>query len=210
MVDHYRSMTALIAQTLPSKDWEIISQDNQTTALVTAVHGGAIERGTSEIAQLTSEYDGLSFYTFKGTRKNKNNELHVTSRHFDEPNLKSMVKRHAYIISFHGCMGNQAEVYIGGKDLALAKRIQQHLEAIGVTVKPAPAHISGMHADNFVNEGTRLQGVQLELTVALRKKCFKNNKYNLHDRENRENWSQFMFEFTSAINTALHELINEG
>ncbi|UQW80567.1 poly-gamma-glutamate hydrolase family protein [Staphylococcus edaphicus] len=204
MVDKFKSMTELITETTEHRDWEIQTMNCNSSTLITAIHGGAIERGTTEIARLISEQGEHSFYTFKGIRNNKNNELHVTSRHFDEPKLTQMVSSHQSIVSIHGCMGDVSEVYIGGRDFELASEITKELEKINIIVKPAPSHISGMHMDNFVNGCLKKAGVQLELTVALRKKYFKNNKYNLKDRENRENWSQFMNSFSSAINRALN------
>lgn len=206
MVDRFMSMSKLMDQTEEHKDWQILYNNCDANSIITAVHGGAIERGTSEIAQLISELGDYSFYTFKGIRKNKNHELHVTSKHFDEPILNELVPTHESVVSLHGCMGDEIAVYIGGKDFELSFEMKQQLEKIGITVKPAPAHIAGMQTENFVNKGKRNAGVQLELTVALRKKCFKNNKYNLQDRENRENWSTFMYSFSTAIVHALKNI----
>lgn len=206
MVDRFMSMSELIDQTEEHKDWQILYNNGDANSIITAVHGGAIERGTSEIAQLISELGDYSFYTFKGIRKNKNHELHVTSKHFDEPILNELVPTHESVVSLHGCMGDEVAVYIGGKDFELSFEMKQQLEKIGITVKPAPAHIAGMQTENFVNKGKRDAGVQLELTVAFRKKCFKNNKYNLQDRENRENWSTFMYSFSTAIVHALKNI----
>ncbi len=203
MVDKFKSMTELVAQTTEHKDWEIQTTKRKSATLITAIHGGAIERGTTEIAQLISEQGNHSFYTFKGIRNNKNNELHVTSRHFDEPKLKQMVYSHHSVVSIHGCMGDLPEVYVGGRDVELASEIKIELEKMNIIVKPAPSHISGMHTDNFVNCGQKKAGVQLELTVALRKRYFNNHKYNLNDRENRQNWSQFMYVFSTAVNKAI-------
>ncbi|MBM2658914.1 poly-gamma-glutamate hydrolase family protein [Staphylococcus pseudoxylosus] len=206
MVDKFKSMTELITETTEHREWEIQTASKKSTTLITAIHGGAIERGTTEIAQLISEQGDHSFYSFKGIRNNKNNELHVTSRHFDEPQLAQMVSSHHNIISLHGCMGDVPEVYIGGRDFELASEIKSQLEKVNIIVKPAPSHISGMHMDNFVNAGQKNAGVQLELTVALRKQYFNNNKYNLNDRENRQNWSQFMYVFSTAVNKAINNV----
>lgn len=90
MVDHFATMKELLTYTHEGEDWEIQMCERDSPVLITAVHGGAIERGTTEIAQYLSEIGDFSFYSFKGVRKNKNNELHVTSTHFDEPNLKKL------------------------------------------------------------------------------------------------------------------------
>lgn len=204
MIDQFNSMSELLSHTTEGIDWEISTRQMKHPVIITAVHGGAIERGTTEIAQSISEKGNYSFYTFKGVRKNKNNKLHVTSRHFDEPKLLEMIKNHRYTISVHGCVGDTPEVYIGGKDKSLIKHIKKRLSEIDIIVKDAPAHISGMHDDNFVNCNQNKAGVQLELTAKLRKSFFKNKKYNLYDRENRDNWSSTMSEFTEAIILAMN------
>ncbi|MCG7339590.1 poly-gamma-glutamate hydrolase family protein [Staphylococcus sp. ACRSN] len=199
MVDKFNSMTELISKTTKGIDWEIITKNRSNPIIVTAVHGGAIERGTSELAACLSELGNFKYYTFKGVRKNKNNELHVTSRHFNEPVLVEMIQSSQQAISIHGCMGDYPEVYIGGRDKNLIQAIKTELNRINVIVKDAPRHISGLHADNFVNCCTNGEGVQLELTVALRKRFFKNRKYALKDREDKSNWDDFMYQFSNAI-----------
>ncbi|AYX89699.1 poly-gamma-glutamate hydrolase family protein [Staphylococcus cohnii] len=203
MVDHFATMKELLTYTHEGEDWEIQMCERDSPVLITAVHGGAIERGTTEIAQYLSEIGDFSFYSFKGVRKNKNNELHVTSTHFDEPNLKKIVSEHAQVISIHGCMGEKNEVYIGGRDEALITRIKQVLNEAGIIIKDAPSHIAGKQQDNFVNCGKKGMGVQLELTVNFRKHCFVNKKFNLKDREDRSNWSTYLKEFSKAMVNAI-------
>lgn len=203
MVDHFVTMKELLTYTHEGEDWEIQTCERDSPVLITAVHGGAIERGTTEIAKYLSEIGNFSFYSFKGVRKNKNNELHVTSTHFDEPKLKKIVSEHAQIISIHGCMGEKNEVYIGGRDEALIMRIKQVLNEAGIIIKDAPSHISGKQHDNFVNCGKNGMGVQLELTVNFRKHCFVNKKFNQKDREDRSNWSTYLKEFSEAMINAI-------
>lgn len=204
MVDQFSTMSDLLSKTKQGTDWEIITRDVGQQVIVTAVHGGAIERGTSELADCISHLGDYKFYTFKGVRNNKNNELHVTSRHFDEPILHHMIKQSQFAISIHGCMGNKPEVYIGGRDKQLIGAIKVELEYINVVVKDAPQHISGFHSDNFVNCCQRNAGVQLELTVALRKQLFKNRKFTLTEREDKNNWDNTMYQFSEAIIRALN------
>ncbi|MDT3959660.1 poly-gamma-glutamate hydrolase family protein [Staphylococcus kloosii] len=203
MVDKYQSMTELFQHNQEYEDFNIELIDNSSSNLITAVHGGAIERGTSELAQLIARKGDFSFYTFKGCKRNKNNELHVTSRHFDEPQLLQMVSRKKQVLSIHGCNGTKEIIYIGGRDEELKTKLTQAFTDIDIRVAPAPPHMSGIHKDNFVNQSMTSQGVQLEITVALRKMLFKNNKFNLYDRENENNWSPRMHELA---NTCAHIL----
>lgn len=209
MIDQFNSMTELMLHTSEGEDWEIHTRQTAQSMIITAVHGGAIERGTTELAQSISERGNYDFYTFKGVRHNKNHELHVTSRHFDEPKLLQMINDNRHAISVHGCMGDKPEVYIGGRDQALINYIKQYLSEINIIVKDAPAHISGLHDDNFVNCCQHKAGVQLEITARLRKNFFINKRYNLYDRENRDNWSPLMTNFTQAIVDAVNHYQHE-
>ena len=71
MVDYFKTMTELLTYTNEDKDWEIQTCERDSPVLITAVHGGAIERGTTEVAQHLSETGNYSFYSFKGVRKIK-------------------------------------------------------------------------------------------------------------------------------------------
>lgn len=203
MVDKYRTMGELLTKTKQGDDWDIVTREATKPVIITAVHGGAIERGTSELADCLSDLGDYKYYTFKGVRKNKNHELHVTSRHFDEPKLHQMIEDSQFAVSIHGCMGDKSEVYIGGRDLELIAAIKSELADINIIVKDAPSHISGFHRDNFVNCCKREAGVQLELTVALRKSLFKNRKFTLSAREDKNNWDDLMYQFSEAIHNAL-------
>lgn len=203
MVDQFASITELKQQTQEGQDWEIISENRNSDVLVAAVHGGAIERGTTELAALIAEQGEFNYYTFKAIRRNHNDALHVTSSHFDEPLLHQMVKNNTTIVSIHGCNGKHSKVYVGGQDHALGQRIESQLRTLGVKTEAAPAPINGMSNDNFVNQGQTAQGVQLELTVPLRKQFFNNGKFGLKDRERRDNWSPFMHQFAACIIQAI-------
>ncbi|MCD8837974.1 poly-gamma-glutamate hydrolase family protein [Staphylococcus arlettae] len=199
MVDKYTSMTELFQQTSAQEDWEIETINRDSHVLVAAIHGGAIERGTSEIAQLIAQLGGYDYYSFNAIRPNKNHELHVTANHFDDPLLLSMVREKEHALSIHGCMGDKPEIYIGGKDSTYIERIKSKLTAQGVVVKDAPSPIAGKHAYNFVNQSKRQQGIQLELTVAFRKALFKNRQFKEQDRVNKDNWAPFMYQIAQAL-----------
>ncbi|MEJ7264875.1 poly-gamma-glutamate hydrolase family protein, partial [Staphylococcus epidermidis] len=44
MVDRYTSFTDLAQQTTEGEDWSIHTEERGTPHLITAIHGGAIER----------------------------------------------------------------------------------------------------------------------------------------------------------------------
>ncbi|WP_259339454.1 poly-gamma-glutamate hydrolase family protein [Staphylococcus xylosus] len=55
MTDKYNSMSELEAETTENSDWEIVTRDLDSQVIITAIHGGGIEPGTTEIADLTAQ-----------------------------------------------------------------------------------------------------------------------------------------------------------
>ena len=70
MMDTYKSMTELVRN---EKDWMIETQDRNSKSLITAIHGGGIECGTSELALLVAELSNANYFTFKGLKPNNKN-----------------------------------------------------------------------------------------------------------------------------------------
>lgn len=202
-MDTFRSMTELESATTENKDWEIITRDMTSSVLIAAIHGGGIEPGTTEISDLIAEQGQYSFYTFKGLRTKQNDELHVTSRHYDQSTLMYMLSKVNQGLAIHGCLGNESLVYIGGKDQALMTTVEQLLTKAEFKVAKAPAHLSGKDDDNIINGTQQNAGVQLELTTGLRQSFFENHNFVRKHRENRDKWNQNMYAFANAIVTAI-------
>ena len=207
MSDRFKSMTELMEHTVENTDWIINSIDRNSNVIITAIHGGAIEPATTELAELTAEKGGFDYFTFKAIRTKGNAELHVTSRHYDEPKLMKMIANNQYAIAIHGCKGEDEIVYMGGKDEQLMDEMTAEFEKLGIIVRQAPSHMSGAHDDNIVNCCKTEKGVQLELTSGIRKKLFENERYNKKSRENSSNWAQFMYDFADAIINATKNLV---
>ena len=90
--DRYADFTEL-KRNDKNKDWRIKTKHRKNKdILVTAIHGGGIEPGTTEIARRISNVGKYNFYTFEGLRKSNNDQLHVTSTHFNEPILDKLLK----------------------------------------------------------------------------------------------------------------------
>lgn len=199
MTDKYNSMSELEAKTTENNDWEIVTRNLGSQVIITAIHGGGIEPGTTEIADLTAQKGEYDYFSFKGTKSKGNEDLHVTFRNYDQSVLMEMIKNKTNAVAIHGCDGDGNIIYIGGKDQKLIHEMTKQFEQLNINVEQAPEHISGAHDDNIINCCKTGAGVQLELTLGLRKMCFNNQKYNKKSREDKHNWSQFMDEFTTAI-----------
>lgn len=64
MTDKYNSMSELEAETTENSDWEIVTRDLDSQVIITAIHGGGIEPGTTEIADLTAQKGEYDYFFF--------------------------------------------------------------------------------------------------------------------------------------------------
>ena len=207
-MDKYRTMIELQKNTNEDKDWHIECIDNHHDVTILAIHGGGIEPATSELALVTAQTNDYNFFTFKGDRSKGNNELHVTSIHYDNEIACQLTQKSKRAISIHGCVGHESVAYIGGKDEELIELVILELDKIGVNVKPAPSTMSGKQKENIVNQTRIRGGVQIELTQTLRKHFFKDGKFSRKNREDRSNWDDFLYDFANALATALDKVEN--
>jgi phage replication-related protein YjqB (UPF0714/DUF867 family) len=153
-----------------------IAGRNSSTVII-APHGGGIEPGTSEIVEAIAGPD-LLFVDFAGIKKGGNTILHITSTNFDEPRCTALVAAAETVLAVHGCEDpklseERAVVYIGGKDGTLASRVRDALTKATFRVEKHPNHeLQGIADKNICNRNRRGAGVQLELSLALRKTFF--------------------------------------
>lgn len=204
MADLYGSMTELMENTVRGEDWEIYyHEEPESDTLSTAVHGGGIEVGTSEIALLTAEMGGYSYYIFETLRTSNNRDLHVTSINYDEPTILKLVSNHKNIISYHGAQGDIESTLIGGLDIPLRNAIWEELTRKGFLVEIAPPELAGVNPKNIGNRSLKGGGVQLELTTQMRKAFFKDYDWSRSKREDRSNWTQKIYDYAEAVITAV-------
>ena len=179
MADLYANWAALAAANAAGVDYQLIVQPTSVTATThIAIHGGAIEGGTGELAQAVSAKLGQSMYVMKAIRPTNNTDLHITSTHFDEPQCVAMQAKATRTISYHGAEGVTDDgttlvTYIGGLDTNLKSAIGAALTAAGFTVNYDPnSTIAGVDPTNICNRNASGMGVQLEMTNALRASFF--------------------------------------
>lgn len=165
--DSYSSFRQLqVAE--PAGSFRVIVRDRGSSVLVMAIHGGAIEPGTSEVARALVAHD-LNLYLFEGLKSSSNSTLHITSHKFDEPRALELVARSDTILTVHGCMGTELATYIGGADVAALATIEKALHASGFTAaRHGNPSLMGWDPSNICNRGRRRGGIQLEITRAQR------------------------------------------
>ncbi len=153
------------------KDYRIRIRHLPSRMAVLAPHGGGIEPGTSEIAEaLAGEH--FSFYCFEGLRDAGNWNLHLTSRYFDETICLGLLGRSPHAIAVHGCQGQEQAVFVGGLDQSLKQRVIAALLLAGFDAQEDRSHHAGLDARNLCNRALSGRGLQIELSLGLRRALF--------------------------------------
>lgn len=208
MADKYNSMTELFQNEKENQDYELVVVDNDSEVLLTSIHGGGIEYGTTELVEAIRDLGNYNIYEFKGIKTSGNSNLHVTSTHYDAPQLLELIKETDYAISIHGASGSDPVCYIGGNDVKLRNAIWSALESIGIKVQIAPHNLIGENNDNITNRTRKSRGVQLELTSALRQSFFVGGDTSKTFRENKDNWTDTIKNIAKAIHDTTQESIS--
>lgn len=158
-------------------DFEIEVKETDSNVTVVAIHGGKIEKGTTELAYALASHNNYNYYSFLGLKSTNNFSLHVSSDKFAETYALEMVSKSKETLSIHGCEGAEEFTYIGGRDTELANKIKESLTKYGFTVKKDnPKDLAGISPDNIVNRNINERGVQLEISESLRTKFLSADK----------------------------------
>ena len=169
--DQYRSFAELDRSEAAGRVYRILARPRPGPFLVMAPHGGGIEPGASELACAIAGED-LALYCFEGLDPRGSQRLHITSVRFDEPQCLALLSAACTVVAVHGCLGDEAAVYVGGLDAALKGRMIAALRAAGFHAENDNSHHSGSDSRNLCNRGRSGGGVQLELTEGLRRRMF--------------------------------------
>jgi phage replication-related protein YjqB (UPF0714/DUF867 family) len=234
MPDKYGSMTALYADsanvegTTYGKRWrrrewiqivEAQSIDNpEGQTVVLAIHGGGIERGTSEIALAVAGYHPATFvpaadclglhdlWMFEGLLSS-NSKLHVTSTNFDDPIALKLVQISKRCLSLHGLDNapGGSDIQIGGLDAELSNIVLEELTAAGISAAVANQEgTNGSNPKNICNKTTIGAGVQLEMVETYRESLF---APGCNTRELRKNNTNADFcKLTTALRKAMSRM----
>lgn len=195
----YPNYIQMKANYTEGKDYVIDYRTAQSDTIVIAIHGGAIEPGTTEIANEIAE-DKYSFYTNMGLRSSGNFDMHITSTDYDEPVALELVAKSERTLSIHGCRGTEPITYIGGLDKDLKEKVGSKLIEAGFIVEDAPSNIGAEDERNICNLNVNGAGVQLELTYELRTSFFKSMSL-----KGRQVKTEIFYKYSEAIKEALED-----
>ena len=169
-MDRFGNFAELSRHAAKDRDYVIEIRKGLSDVAVMAPHGGRIEPGTDAIADAVAG-SVHSYYAFKGVRRRKNIELHISSRHFDEPRALTLARQVSTIVTLHGCRGTRPAVGVGGLAEELCGNLIHALRAAGLDAgKPSNPCLRGVHPHNLCNRGLSGKGVQLELSAPLRRR----------------------------------------
>ena len=175
MADKYVSFAELKASE-PEGSYRIEARSSGTVAALIAPHAGKIEPGTSEICRSVASSD-LTYYLFEGRKSSNNRELHITSSHFDEPQAIVLAQSAQVVVTFHGQSGEDQFINVGGLAEQLSKAMISALNAVGFSAsRHSNPMLQGLDVNNICNLGSSGQGIQLEISRALRDLLIQDNQ----------------------------------
>lgn len=177
MVDKYTNFFELKQNEVEDEAYTILYREVDSKFAIIAPHGGGIEPGTIDIADVIAGCDH-TFYAFKGLKKKGNAVLHINSNIFDEP-LGVKASQNALItVSIHGSKDKTEMVHIGGRNEPLKQKIMHALRLAGfdAAICDAPG-LRGNKPENICNRCQSGKGIQLEISRGLRERMF-NNLYH--------------------------------
>jgi phage replication-related protein YjqB (UPF0714/DUF867 family) len=164
------SFAVLQANETIGVDYRIRVCHGRSGIAVMAIHGGGIEPGTTEIAEAVAG-ETHTFYSFSGLNSSGNARLHISSRKFDEPLGLAVARRARTVITIHGCRDTKAITYLGGRHHRLKLQIKQALTVAGFAAVDG-LRFPGINPKNICNKNRSGMGVQLEISIGMRKRLF--------------------------------------
>jgi phage replication-related protein YjqB (UPF0714/DUF867 family) len=204
-MDRYANYDDLKRHEVKGEDYVIISRAGNSRIAVIAPHGGGIEPGTVDIADLLAGAKH-AFYAFKGIKKKGNAVLHISSTRFDEPEGITIAEKAEIIVSIHGCIGKDDTVFIGGRNRDIKARICSALKNAGFNTEiSAKEGLHGRHPENICNRCRSGEGVQLEISRGLREKMFD----SLERRPLRKR-NKLFFKFVETLRETLEGEMTDG
>ncbi|HZK84154.1 MAG TPA: poly-gamma-glutamate hydrolase family protein [Desulfosporosinus sp.] len=134
---------------------------------------------TSQITKWIAAED-FAWYCFEGLKDLDNQKLHITSYNFDEPTVLLALQEAHTVLTIHGLKNTIDEfIMIGGLDTALGSELRVALQHHGFIVRESGQAYGGVRATNICNRGCTGKGVQLEISLALRKRIFEDAECRL-------------------------------
>lgn len=175
---------------LEGRDYGVTVTNAGSGVTVLSIHGGKIERHTSEISDELAKRYGWNRYDFDadgtaqcltGTQDTNFKKLHITATKFDDPRAVALLAAHpkAVAIHGHGKSYDKGSICVGGDDAAARDAFKKYIDdnasawggyelnAIDATEADSgdcsDDELNGDDDANIVNRTSSGAGLQLEL-----------------------------------------------
>lgn len=208
MVDLYANWAQLAAAQTANVDYRLPIRYNRSLTASIAIHGGAIEPGSSEVADQVAAACRHNYYSLEGIKSSNNSDLHITSTNYDEPLGIKLVVGSDFCFSFHGMVDQSAgvaETYVGGLDTANRDAVISALQGAGFTASTGTSELDASSLANITNKTRRAMGVQLELSNTLRASFFPTGSLTRANRETGVRTEAF-YKYVKAIASVANNL----
>ncbi|MEU9050172.1 poly-gamma-glutamate hydrolase family protein [Streptomyces sp. NPDC048384] len=205
----YPNFRYLAADKILGIDYDIKNRYGSGTYLLhAAIHGGGIEPPTSQLAAYAAG-DAGAWYSFEGLNDLTAENLALPAIAFDEPFCVVNTGNSSRTVVWHG-VGDQQEAekvtYISGADPVLASLIVQELNAAGFETDSAPVSFAGDDPQNICNRNRPRAGVQLDLSLTLRKSFYADGDLSAPATALPENRLPDFFAYGDAIRRACSQV----
>ncbi|WNI17611.1 poly-gamma-glutamate hydrolase family protein [Actinacidiphila sp. ITFR-21] len=201
----YPNFRALAAANTLGIDYDIKNRYGTRVYLLhAAIHGGGIEAPTSQLAAYAAGDEG-AWYSFEARSDLTAPSLALPSTGFDEPFCVVNTGNSSRTVVWHG-VDDQREseqvAYISGLDSVLISLIVQELEAAGFQTDRAPISFAGDDVQNICNRNKARAGVQLDLSLSLRKSFYAGGDLSSSAVSQPDNRQPAFFAFGDAVRRA--------
>lgn len=165
----YSSFAALLRHHVEGRDFtRVIEVRNGARVAVVAPHGGKIEPRTDSIAKALAGEE-FSLYCFSALLPRSKANLHITSHRFDDPDCLKVVEQCKSVVAVHGWARAGEGILIGGLDTKLGAGLAAIARSLKIETHTDAQGLLGTDPKNICNRSKSGRGVQLEMTMALRK-----------------------------------------
>lgn len=208
MADVYANWAELAAANTEGVDYRLPIRYSSAKAVSIAIHGGAIEAGTSEVASTVAADCRHAYYSLEGIKTANNSDLHITSTRYDEPQGLRIVRSSDYCYSFHGMSDvtpSVAETYVGGLDIENRDLLISSLQGAGFAASLGTSELNGDNPSNITNKTNRAMGVQFEISNAQRRLFFPGGDLSRANRETGIRTEEF-YKYVRAISHVVNGL----
>lgn len=208
--DYYSSLEQLKSDLAEGSDYLINHFDRGSQVTIVSPHGGGIEAGTSELARAIAgkRYNLYDFFAKSYIARVRG---HVTSTHFRDPKLLSLLKKSRICVSIHRMKDRHSTLYLGGSNSTLKNAVADELDKRGFLYTTDPPRLKGTSKRNFVNM-VQDKGLQIEIPKTLANQLITNidSIYTgKADYQPRCSDSQRFLEFVDSVRSGIESYLTK-